>query len=69
MDKNSAPQARKIGYFRRFLGIFLLLGIFPCRTPPGVGGWVSDLVIIRGFGWLLEIIRFLKEKEDFLGIT
>ena len=53
-----APQAKKIGYFdgrrRQKTGIleraagekkrvFWQSGKCPCRTPPGVGGWVPDL--------------------------
>ena len=33
----------KNGVFGCFLGIFLFWGMSPCRTPPGWGGWVSDL--------------------------
>ena len=53
-----APQAKKIGYFEgrrrqktcifeRAAGekkrVFWQSGNFPCRTPPGVGGWGPDL--------------------------
>ena len=53
-----APQAKKNGYFdgrRRQKtgileraageknGVFWQSGKFPCRTPPGVGGWGPDL--------------------------
>ena len=51
-----APQARKNRVFRCFFRVFLVLGIFPCRNPPGVGGWVSDLKIISIFPRYLKII-------------
>ena len=50
------PQARKIGYFRDFLGISLFLGISRVEAPPWGGGVVSDLMIIDKITGFLVII-------------